>query len=72
MHTGAIIMEYPRGWTCEVVVVRLERYVVRTLPRAEALSIAEHIEACAACAQLVALLRAAAAASRARGRAGGR
>jgi len=66
------MMDYPPGWTCEVVVVRLERYVVHTLPRAEALAIAEHIEACAACAQLVALLSAAVTASRARGRAGGR
>jgi anti-sigma factor RsiW len=49
-------MEYPPGWTCEVTVVRIERYVMRTLPRPDALAVAEHIEACAACAQLVALL----------------
>jgi hypothetical protein len=55
--TSGSCMEYPPGWTCEVVVVRIERYVMRTLPRQEALAVAEHIEACAACAQLVALLR---------------
>jgi anti-sigma factor RsiW len=51
------MMEYPPGWTCEVTVARIERYVMRTLPRPDALAVAEHIEACAACAQLVALLR---------------
>jgi anti-sigma factor RsiW len=39
-----------------VTVVRIERYVMRTLPRPDALAVAAHIEACAACAQLVALL----------------
>jgi anti-sigma factor RsiW len=49
-------MHYPAGWTCELVVVRLERYLVRTLPRGEALAVAEHIEACVICAQRVALI----------------
>jgi anti-sigma factor RsiW len=49
-------MEYPPGWTCEVTVVRIERYVMRTLPRPDALAVAAHIEACAGCAQLVAVL----------------
>jgi hypothetical protein len=44
-------MEYPAGWTCEVVVLRLEWYLVDTLPRAEALAVAEHLEACLECAQ---------------------
>lgn len=48
--------EYPRGWTCEVTILRLESYVLRTLSRGEALAIAEHLEACPPCAQLVALL----------------
>ncbi|HEX6814167.1 MAG TPA: hypothetical protein VF102_00730 [Gemmatimonadaceae bacterium] len=40
-----------------MTVVRIERYVMRTLPRPDALAVAEHTEACARCAQLVALLR---------------
>ena len=50
------MMNYPAGWTCEVVAVRLERYLVRTLPRGDALAVAEHIEACLWCAQRVALI----------------
>ena len=49
--------EHPAGWTCEVTLVRLERYVAATLPRREMLAIAEHLEACLACAQELALLR---------------
>jgi hypothetical protein len=44
-------MEYPPGWTCEGVRVRLERYLVLTLPSGEALAVAEHLEACVLCAQ---------------------
>jgi hypothetical protein len=47
---------YPAGWTCELITVRLERYLVHTLPRGEALAVAEHIEACVWCAQRVALI----------------
>lgn len=47
-------MEYPQGWTCEIVVLRLEAYVRYTLPQGEALAIAEHLEACEWCAQLLA------------------
>ena len=65
-------MEYPPGWTCEVTVVRIERYVMHTLPRPDALAVAEHIEACAACAQLVALLRMKTVAARSGRRSGGR
>jgi len=51
-------VEYPSGWTCEVTVVRLERYVVESLPRQEMLAVGEHLEACVECAQALALLRA--------------
>ena len=50
-------MEYPSGWTCEVTVVRLERYVVESLPRREMLAVGEHLEACVECAQLNDVLR---------------
>jgi hypothetical protein len=51
-------VEYPSGWTCEVTVVRLERYVVESLPRREMLAVGEHLEACLECAQALELLRA--------------
>jgi hypothetical protein len=44
-------MEYPPGWTCEVTVLRFERYLLATLTRLEELAVAEHLEACALCAQ---------------------
>ena len=47
--------EYPRHWTCEVTVLRLEAYLRRTLPLAESLAVAEHLEACDSCAHLLAL-----------------
>ncbi|HKW40609.1 MAG TPA: zf-HC2 domain-containing protein [Gemmatimonadales bacterium] len=50
-------MEYPVGWTCELIVVRLERYVMETLPRREMLAVAEHLEACTECGQALVLLR---------------
>ena len=43
--------EYPAGWTCEDVVLRFERYLASTLPRGEALALAEHLEACVVCLQ---------------------
>ena len=49
--------EYPAGWTCELITVRLERYVVESLPRRELLAVAEHVEACESCAQRLALMR---------------
>ena len=49
--------EYPAGWTCELTIVRLERYVVEALPRQEMLMIAEHLEACVECCQALVLLR---------------
>jgi hypothetical protein len=50
------MIEYPVGWTCEVVLIRLERYRASTLPRVEALALAEHLEACVSCAQSLALV----------------
>lgn len=48
--------EYPSGYTCEVTILRLDRYVAGSLPRADALAVAEHLEACAWCLErLVAL-----------------
>jgi hypothetical protein len=49
------MIEYPRHWTCEVTVLRLEAYLRRTLPLAESLAVAEHLLACDWCAQLLAL-----------------
>ena len=49
-------MEYPPGYTCVLVLSRLELYLRRTLSRADALMIAEHLEACLPCAQRLALL----------------
>jgi anti-sigma factor RsiW len=46
--------EYPRHWTCEVTVLRLEAYLRGTLPLAESLAVAEHLQACDSCAQLLA------------------
>ena len=45
------MVEYPSGWTCELTVVKLELYLRDTLPRGESLAVAEHLEACAECAQ---------------------
>jgi anti-sigma factor RsiW len=44
-------VEYPSGWTCELIIVKLELYLRDTLPRDESLAMAEHLEACAECAQ---------------------
>jgi hypothetical protein len=52
---GSVI--YPAGWTSERTAVRLERYLLNTLPLAEALAIAEHLEACTWCGQALVLLR---------------
>jgi hypothetical protein len=48
--------EYPAGYTCEVVALRLDRYVVGSLTRADALAVAEHLEACAWCTERLVLL----------------
>ena len=49
------MMEYPAEWTCKVTELRFEAYLLRTLPRGEALAMAEHLEACAECAQWLTL-----------------
>jgi hypothetical protein len=50
-------VEYPPGWTCERVGVRLEVYLVGSLSWAEALAVADHLEACADCIVRLALRR---------------
>ena len=50
-------MNHPPRWTCELVVIRLERYLTDALPRAEMLAVAEHLEACLECLELLWLLR---------------
>jgi hypothetical protein len=47
--------EFPSGCTCEFTIIRFERYLLATLPLGESLIIAEHIEACVPCAQLLEL-----------------
>jgi anti-sigma factor RsiW len=51
------VTEYPAGYTCEVTLLRLERYVVGTLPRADALAVAEHLEACPPCLERLVVIR---------------
>jgi hypothetical protein len=51
------VTNYPVGWTCELIIIRIERYLVGALPRGEALAVAEHIEACIWCAERVAMVR---------------
>jgi hypothetical protein len=48
--------DYPPGWTCEVVALRLERYRLGSLPLGESLAIAEHLEACVVCFQRLAAM----------------
>lgn len=48
------MLEYPAGWTCELILLRLDRYLENALPRRESLAVAEHIEACAECAHRLA------------------
>lgn len=48
--------DYPPGWTCEVVAVRLTRYRSSGLPLSDALAMAEHLEACILCVQRLLLL----------------
>jgi predicted anti-sigma-YlaC factor YlaD len=51
------MMEYPTMWTCEVTVLRLELYLHGKLARADALAVAEHLEACISCNQRLMLLQ---------------
>jgi anti-sigma factor RsiW len=48
---------HPSGWTCERTVLRLEYYLLDTIPREEAQAVAEHLEACPGCAQRLVLYR---------------
>ena len=59
LDTSAVdgMTEYPTGYTCEVVAVRLDRYIVGSLPRADALAVAEHLEACAWCLERLVVIR---------------
>lgn len=50
-------MDHPRGWTCELIVTRLELYLLGKLPRGEALAVGEHVEACDGCAHRLVLSR---------------
>jgi hypothetical protein len=43
--------EFPSGCTCEFTLLRIDRYLMTTLPWGESLVLAEHIEACVPCAQ---------------------
>lgn len=49
------MVEYPPRWTCEVTLLRVEAYLLRTLSLGEALAVAEHLEACASCPQWLVL-----------------
>jgi hypothetical protein len=51
------MVEYPPGWTCSVTELRLESHIIGALPLGEALAVAEHLEACVWCSQLIVLLR---------------
>lgn len=51
------MIDHPSGWTCERTLLQLEYYLSRTLPMVETLAIAEHVEACAGCAQRLVLYR---------------
>jgi hypothetical protein len=50
-------MEYPPGWTCEKTVVQFELYFVGRLKLADALAVAEHLEACPGCVEQLVLIR---------------
>lgn len=50
-------MEHPSGWTCDRTALQLEPYLHGTLVLVEALAVAEHVEACAGCAQRLVLYR---------------
>ncbi|HKP49210.1 MAG TPA: hypothetical protein VJU17_04275 [Gemmatimonadales bacterium] len=50
-------MEHPPGWTCEKTGLQIEYYLVSRLELADALAVAEHLEACPGCAHQLILLR---------------
>ncbi len=49
--------EYPAEWTCTRTMQQFESYLLNTLRLAESLSVAEHLEACEACAQRIVIVR---------------
>jgi anti-sigma factor ChrR (cupin superfamily) len=51
------MLDHPPGWGCERTALRFELYLRSTLALAEALAIAEHVEACPGCAQRLVLYR---------------
>ncbi|HWN18172.1 MAG TPA: zf-HC2 domain-containing protein [Gemmatimonadales bacterium] len=51
------MVEYPPSWTCERTLLRLEIYLLGTLPREESLAVAEHLEACEECPMHLVLYR---------------
>jgi hypothetical protein len=54
---GIYDMDYPTGWTCARTGLSLEDYLRSTLVLAEALAVAEHLEACEGCAHKLLLYR---------------
>jgi hypothetical protein len=50
-------VEYPPGWTCQKTVVQFALYFEDRLVRSDALSVAEHLEACPGCAHQLVLFR---------------
>jgi hypothetical protein len=51
-------MIYPADWTCERAQLELERYLLNALSLGDSLAVAEHVEACAGCAQRLLVFRA--------------
>ena len=51
------MLDYPAGWTCERTRISFEHYLLSALLLREALAVAEHLEACEGCAQLLVLYR---------------
>ena len=47
------MLDYPPGWTCERTARELKRYLLETLVLREALALAEHLEACEGCTELL-------------------
>jgi Putative zinc-finger len=50
------MVEYPSGWTCERVGIKLELYLLAQLSLEESLAMAEHLEACPGCSQCMVVL----------------
>ena len=50
------MVEYPSGWTCERITLKLEFYLLSKLSRGESLAVAEHVEACPECAEELVLM----------------